>query len=311
MDSAITKVQLIAEAVYDQSPGEFFRSAQSVMALQRDLALEIEAAENKLTQARENDDEEAAKAAFDEVKKIRRKLYYGVEERVYRKGLAEKVKLVAMNDAGDSSEASAFLNELAHALTEENSVDPMEGLDKMAASEDGLIDELTSAVMAEKRGQYRRIVAAREKREKEKWKINTVAEKRAYKSFERVRKGMRRASEMSSPAPANHFLRAFGQSDRELVENSSDQASITQALTMLNGPIRNAVTNRYSVLYRDLKGETFRDRLDTVFLTMLSREPSAEELAVFRQAWDANPEAGSLNGIVWTLLNTRQFLFIQ
>ena len=116
---------------------------------------------------------------------------------------------------------------------------------------------------------------------------------------------------MTSPAPANHFLRAFGQSDRELVENASDQASITQALTMLNGPIRSAMTNRCSVLFRDLKGESFRDRLETVFLTMLSREPTPDEVRIFREAWETNPEAGTLNGIVWTVLNTRQFLFIQ
>ena len=34
-----------------------------------------------------------------------------------------------------------------------------------------------------------------------------------------------RASELSSPAPDGHFLRTFGQSDRQLIENANDEAS--------------------------------------------------------------------------------------
>jgi hypothetical protein len=44
---------------------------------------------------------------------------------------------------------------------------------------------------------------------------------------------------------------------------------------------------------------------------MLSRLPTAEEKAIFKEAGATDPEAGSVTGIVWTLLNTRQFLFIQ
>ena len=36
-----------------------------------------------------------------------------------------------------------------------------------------------------------------------------------------------------------------------------------------------------------------------------------EEKAVFREAWAADPESGSVTGLVWTVLNMRQFLFIQ
>ncbi len=59
---------------------------------------------------------------------------------------------------------------------------------------------------------------------------------------------------------------------------------------MLNGPTLSAVTNRYSVLMRDMKGENFEDRLETVYLTMLSRRPTAGEVKVFREAWAADPE---------------------
>jgi hypothetical protein len=117
---------------------------------------------------------------------------------------------------------------------------------------------------------------------------------------------------MPSPAPPGHFLREFGQSDRELIDNGNDQASVTQALTMLNGSIPFAVANPYSVFSRNMKEEgTFRERLDSVYQTMFSRPASAEESAIFQKAWKEDPESASVSGIAWTLLNTRQFLFIN
>jgi hypothetical protein len=44
---------------------------------------------------------------------------------------------------------------------------------------------------------------------------------------------------------------------------------------------------------------------------MLSRLPADEEKAIFREAWAADAESGTVIGMVWTVLNTRQFLFIQ
>ena len=52
--------------------------------------------------------------------------------------------------------------------------------------------------------------------------------------------GMVRASEVISPAPAGHFLRQFGQSDREIISSSTEEASISQALRLLNGSSRMA-----------------------------------------------------------------------
>ena len=40
-----------------------------------------------------------------------------------------------------------------------------------------------------------------------------------------------RASELSQPAPDNHFLRMFGQSSRDLVNDSSVEGSIPQSVS--------------------------------------------------------------------------------
>ena len=117
---------------------------------------------------------------------------------------------------------------------------------------------------------------------------------------------------MRSPAPNGHFLREFGQSDREVVDNANDQASITQALALLNGPVIGAISHRYSVLGRDLsRVKSLGERIDTIFLTMLNRPATAEEKQLLQQAWNESDGAASLQGLVWTVLNMREFLFVQ
>ena len=177
---------------------------------------------------------------------------------------------------------------------------------------EGIIDELVNAMFAEKEAALLKRQKQQQAREQAAWKVVSPDDKTDYRSFNKTtRDRMKRASEINSPAPTGHFLREFGQSDRELVENASDQAAVTQSLAMLNGPSLNAITAKYSVLARDMRGEKFEDRLDTIYLTMLSRLPTAAEKAIYQEAWAADPESGSVTGIVWNLLNTRQFLFIQ
>ena len=62
-----------------------------------------------------------------------------------------------------------------------------------------------------------------------------------------------RASELPSPAKPGHFLRTFGQSDREQIQNASDEASVPQALTLMNGPASEVLNNPASKISLDLK----------------------------------------------------------
>jgi hypothetical protein len=47
-----------------------------------------------------------------------------------------------------------------------------------------------------------------------------------------------------------------------------------------------------------------------IFLTVLNREPDADELALAKQEVKANGPVGFGN-VIWSLANTREFLFIQ
>lgn len=319
----ILTVQLVAEAIYDQSPRELLQNAREVADIQMQLAGEIDLAQQKVVQAREDGDPDLIRQASAEVKEIRRRLDNLIEERVYRDGLQDKLSnwepaaLTEATDApaGDLSSEDEFLSELASAVLEgDRSFD--EGMSAIAGDKEGngIVNQLVNAMLEDKREAILEQRDAEESRRRVEWGVQGKKdknEKLAYRSFKRSSGRLKRASDITSPAPPGHFLREFGQSDRELVENSSDQASITQALAMLNGPTLGAVTNKFSVLSRDMKGHNFKDRLDIIYMTMLSRLPSPEERAIFREAWAADPESGTVSGIVWTILNTRQFLFIQ
>lgn len=46
-----------------------------------------------------------------------------------------------------------------------------------------------------------------------------------------------RSAELESPAPRGHYLREFGQSDQRDLENANHEASVPQALAMMNGQL--------------------------------------------------------------------------
>lgn len=120
-----------------------------------------------------------------------------------------------------------------------------------------------------------------------------------------------RASELDSPAPRGHFLRIMGQSDREFVENANLAASIPQALALMNSDIisENHLLSPYSPLMHFLsKAETSPDLLKAVYLATLSRLPTSEETAVWNKA---SASGLSRNDLIYALLNSKQFLFIQ
>lgn len=120
-----------------------------------------------------------------------------------------------------------------------------------------------------------------------------------------------RASELPSPLPPNHFLRMFGQSDRELIAGSSMTGSVPQILLMYNGPISHMLLEKNSTIYNNIvKRNTLNGGIRAVFLTVLSREPDAEEIAIASEEIKKNGAAGYGN-VVWSLANTREFLFIQ
>ncbi|MDP6445958.1 MAG: DUF1549 domain-containing protein, partial [Pirellulaceae bacterium] len=120
-----------------------------------------------------------------------------------------------------------------------------------------------------------------------------------------------RASEVSSPARAGHFLRQFGQSDRETIENANVEATVPQILTLLNGPMYSQLINRNSVLSkRLLEAESPEAKLDVIFVSILNRRPTDEEQEIALPQIESDRRNGA-GDVIWALLNTRQFIFVQ
>lgn len=120
-----------------------------------------------------------------------------------------------------------------------------------------------------------------------------------------------RAAELPSPAPTGHFLREFGQSSRETIENSSREASVGQALDLMNGPLFSKLTMDNSILmkrFHDAKDDDNRAR--SLFLSVYGRPATDTELAIVRQTIAEKKQDG-WKDIIWALLNSREFVFVQ
>jgi hypothetical protein len=121
-----------------------------------------------------------------------------------------------------------------------------------------------------------------------------------------------RASEMPAPLPLGHFLRQFGQSDRETIEGSRTVATVPQILTMFNGPITHSMLEKGSVIYDNVVEHSPQEAIDVIFLSVLSHRPSAEDRKLAREeVMTAETPAAGFGNLIWALLNTREFIFIQ
>lgn len=144
-----------------------------------------------------------------------------------------------------------------------------------------------------------------------------IKEPKSIKSFESYQRSLgqtwSRAAELPSPAPRGHFLREFGQSDREIIENANDEASVPQALTMMNGSTVGQITSPWSVLSINLKkAEKAEDKIDALFLSLYSRKPKTNEKAMFLQTLESYATSKTVwDDLILGALSTQRFLFIE
>lgn len=137
---------------------------------------------------------------------------------------------------------------------------------------------------------------------------------------------MFRASEMRQPQAPGHFLRMFGQSDKQLIENQFNGGSSPQVMALLNGKITNSVlTSPDAYLIEEVaNGRGSKgDKVDKIFLSVLTRYPSSNEKSAANSGMRARTvsgmnekqkmaiEAKAIGNVIWALVNTREFMFIQ
>ena len=121
---------------------------------------------------------------------------------------------------------------------------------------------------------------------------------------------------MQSPAPEGHFLRVFGQPNRnDLGDLRDDSASMRQALMMLNGRISHeaARVGDLEPIAKFVNGKDANpdEAVKFAYLEILTRKPSAEEIKEGQEiiaAATSTPDG--VADLRWILLNCNEFRFL-
>ncbi len=117
-----------------------------------------------------------------------------------------------------------------------------------------------------------------------------------------------RASELPQPMPPTHFLRVAGQSAREVADDGSTEGGITESLAMMNGEVTKNLMTSSLVIKETRNKNTQAEQITYLYRTCLSRLPDKQDTSQCIAALNQGLEPGD---IVWALLNSREFMFIQ
>jgi hypothetical protein len=126
-----------------------------------------------------------------------------------------------------------------------------------------------------------------------------------------VRNGLvlARASELPQPEKDQHFLRMFGQSDRQIADSGSDEGSIPQVLMLMNGEAQKVIGQDDSLVIETAAAQQSPEQqVESLYLSFFSRKPKPEELA---DTVAALGNGLTLRDLSWVLFNTREFVFVE
>jgi len=118
-----------------------------------------------------------------------------------------------------------------------------------------------------------------------------------------------RASELPQPAKEAHFLRMFGQSDRQVADGTSLEGGVPQVLMMMNGEVQKVIASSGSMVLRDAARQQVPERkVESLYFSFLGRRPTIPEAHTAARTLS---EGLALGDLTWVLFNSREFIFIQ
>jgi hypothetical protein len=110
-----------------------------------------------------------------------------------------------------------------------------------------------------------------------------------------------RSSEVNDNSPVNTILEQLGRSDRELIDTSSREGSVTQVISFMNGQLAEVAVNKETHLAKTIAGKSPTDTIEIIFKSVLSRKPTIDEKNKFVGVQD--------DDIIWALVNSSEFKF--
>jgi hypothetical protein len=277
----------LAKMLDKTEPALLFEAAKLVAAAMKDQNKEFDQLRKELDVARAKDDKEKAKEIQRRLGESQRILRETVSKCFYeaaKKSNNKEIQAQLAASAGDGPMEMAMMNMMENA--------------RVDAREAPLNDKLMTRIKADEA-------------------LLGIKDPKSIKSYENYQKTLHqtwsRAAELPSPAPRGHFLREFGQSDRDVIENSSDEASVPQALTIMNGSLLSSITSGWSTFSLNLrKAATSEEKIDVLFLSLYSRPPSAKEKAKLLQTLESYASNKTLwEDITLAALSTQRFIFVE
>lgn len=279
----LNKIEWMDRTLNNQTPEELIEGAKQVAAYQKELSEKIKAGGDGTVNA----------------KNQRQKIFQKVDEIVFNNGFKKFAEEVANGTRKLADETDKeFAAQVADAVHHYQRIPTM--------------DEALAYVNQSQREAYEQWRKAAYREELKKRNITAPEQVKAFNKFATYRdNSLVRSADLRNPAPNGHFLRSFGQSDRELVDNGNRDASVMQSLTMMNGNLFRNLASPFSVISREMRESKNPDEIiDTIYLSTLSRNATADEKDALRPLLAQNLFEGR-GDVLWTVLNTRQFLFIQ
>ncbi|GHB99436.1 DUF1549 domain-containing protein [Cerasicoccus arenae] len=124
-------------------------------------------------------------------------------------------------------------------------------------------------------------------------------------------RNLARAADLNSPENVDHWLRVFGQSDRDIVDNADETSTVNQALLLLNsGETNSILTEKSDPVKRAKEAKDPIKALEALTIGFLTRQPSEQEKAYLLAQWETNPKLAR-ERMAWAMVNTQEFLFLQ
>jgi hypothetical protein len=121
-----------------------------------------------------------------------------------------------------------------------------------------------------------------------------------------------RAADLEQPAPEGHFLREFGQGNRDLIDGNSTEGSQPQVLMLMNGSVQEMLTHPDSLILREiLKHELPKKQIESAFLTLLNRRPTDNEKKLAYEQLNTFGDANGIANVTWAMLTSLEFMFVQ